>query len=69
MFKKYKLKRKEELLRKIRIKNMPTSIRGEEALQRNFEELNDEIANFYWILSENLPFAVPNFLDRLSYPT
>lgn len=66
MFKKYKLKRKEELLRKIRIKNMPTSIRGEEALQRNFEELNDEIANFYLILSENLPFAVPNFLDRLS---
>ena len=51
MFKKYKLKRKEELLRKIRIKNMPTSIRGEEALQRNFEELND---------------AAPNFLDRLS---
>ena len=46
MFKKYKLKRKEELLRKIRIKNMPTSIRGEETLQRNFEELNDEIANF-----------------------
>ena len=66
MFKKYKLKRKEELLRKIRIKNMPTSIRGEEALQRNFEELNDEIANFYLILSENLPFAAPNFLDRLS---
>ena len=45
---------------------MPTSIRGEEALQRNFEELNDEIANFYLILSENLPFAAPNFLDRLS---
>ena len=41
MFKKYKLKRKEELLRKIRIKNMPTSIRGEETLQRNFEELRE----------------------------
>ncbi len=66
MFKKYKLKRKEELLRKIRIKNMPASIRGEEALQRNFEELNEEIANFYLILSEKLPYAVPNFLDRLS---
>ena len=27
---------------------MPTSSRGEEVLQRNFEELNSDIANFYF---------------------
>ena len=66
MFEKYRLKRKEELLRKLKVKNTPASIRGEEVLQRNFEELNSDIANFYLILSENLPFAIPNFLDKLS---
>ena len=29
-------------------------------------KLKDEIANFQQILSEKLPFAIPNFLDRLS---
>ena len=28
--------------------------------------IKDEIANFQLILSEKLPFAIPNFLDRLS---
>lgn len=66
MFEKYKLKKRNELLRRLEIKNMPASIKDETVLQRNFEELNEEIANFYLILSENLPCAVPNFLDRLS---
>ena len=48
MFEKYKLKRREELLSKLRVKNIPSSIRGEEVLQRNFEELNSDIANFYF---------------------
>ena len=46
--------------------NTPDSIRGEEVLQRNFGELNSDIANFYLTLSEKLPYAVPNFLDKLS---
>ena len=66
MFEKYKLKRRNELLEIIKTKNIPASIKGEEALQRNFGELNEEILNFYLILSEKLPYAVPNFLDRLS---
>lgn len=66
MFEKYKLKRRNELLEKIKTKNIPASIRGEEVLRRNFEELNEDIANFYLILSEKLPYSVPNFLDRVS---
>ena len=66
MFEKYKLKRREELLSKLKVKNIPSSIRGEEVLQRNFEELNSDVANFYLTLSEKLPYAVPNFLDKLS---
>ncbi len=66
MFEKYKLKRRNNLIGIIKEKNFPASIKDENVLKRNFEELNDEIANFYLILSENIPYAVPNFLDRLS---
>ena len=66
MFEKYKLKRREELSSKLKVKNIPSSIRGEEVLQRNFEELNGDVANFYLTLSEKLPYAIPNFLNKLS---